>query len=129
MALSVACLILWVTEALPIPVTSILAVAGQALIGSATIQQAAANFISPVFFFVLATFLFAAVVRQTGLDNRFALWLLAKSGTDARKIFLAFMVGTAVMSDVPAWSYGWRRLWGYFNVRACSQGLPILERP
>ena len=56
MALSIACLILWVTEALPIPVTSILAVAGQALVGSATIRQAAANFISPVFFFVLACF-------------------------------------------------------------------------
>ena len=106
MALSIACLILWVTEALPIPVTSILAVAGQALVGSATIRQAGANFISPVFFFVLAMFLFAAVVRQTGLDNRFALWLLAKSGTDTKKIVLAFMVGTAamstVMSDVPA---------------------------
>ena len=51
-------------------------------------------------------FLFAAVVRKTELDNRFAHWLLAKSGTDTRKIVLAFMVGTAVMSsimsDVPA---------------------------
>ena len=75
LALSIACLILWVTEALPIPVTSILAVAGQALVGAATIRQATNNFISPVFFFVLAMFLFAAVVRQTGLDNRFAHWL------------------------------------------------------
>ena len=106
LALSIACLVLWVTEALPIPVTSILAVAGQALVGAATIRQATNNFISPVFFFVLAMFLFAAVVRQTGLDNRFAHWLLAKSGTDTRKVVLAFMVGTAtmstVMSDVPA---------------------------
>ncbi len=106
LALSVACLVLWVTEALPIPVTSILAVAGQALVGASTIRQATNNFISPVFFFVLAMFLFAAVVRQTGLDNRFAHWLLAKSGTDSRKVVLAFMVGTAtmstVMSDVPA---------------------------
>mgnify|MGYP003327678819 CR=1 FL=1 len=64
------------------------------------------HFISPVFFFVLAMFLFAAAVRQTGLDNRFAYWLLAKSGTNTRKVVLAFMVGTAtmspVMSDVPA---------------------------
>ena len=106
LALSVACLVLWVTEALPIPVTSILAVAGQALVGAATIRQATNNFISPVFFFVLAMFLFAAVVRQTGLDNRFACWLLTKSGNNTRKVVLAFMVGTAtmstVMSDVPA---------------------------
>tara|TARA_B100001123_G_scaffold386087_1_gene460150 strand:- start:2293 stop:3708 length:1416 start_codon:yes stop_codon:yes gene_type:complete len=106
LALTVACLILWVTEALPIPVTSILAIAGQALVGSATMRQATNNFISPVFFFVLAMFLFAAVVRQTELDSRFAHWLLSKSGTDTRKILLAFMIGTAVissiMSDVPA---------------------------
>ena len=106
LALMVACLILWVTEALPIPVTSILAVAGQALIGSATIRQATNNFVSPVFFFVLAMFLFAAVVRQTKLDDRFARWLLSKSGTNTRYIILAFMAGTGVissiMSDVPA---------------------------
>jgi|TARA_B110000495_G_scaffold199984_1_gene214374 sodium-dependent dicarboxylate transporter 2/3/5 len=106
MALSVACLILWVTEALPIPVTAMLAVGGQALVGSGTIRAATNNFISPVFFFVLAMFLFAAVVRQTKLDIRFARWLLAKSGTDTRRIVLAFMVGTAamssIMSDVPA---------------------------
>ena len=106
LALSVACLILWVTEALPIPVTSILAVAGQALVGSSTIRQATNNFISPVFFFVLAMFLFAAVVRQSKLDDRFAHWLLSKSGTNTSKIVLAFMVGTAIvssiMSDVPA---------------------------
>ena len=126
MALSVACLILWVTEALPIPVTSILAVAGQALIGSATIRQAGANFISPVFFFVLAMFLFAAVVRQTGLDNRFALWLLAKSGTDARKIVLAFMVGTAamstVMSDVPACAIWMALALGIFQRESLQPG-------
>ena len=91
-ALTVACLILWVTEALPIPVTSILAIGGQALVGSATLRQASSNFISPVFFFVLAMFVFAAVVRETKLDSRFAQWLLSKSGTDTRKILLAFMI-------------------------------------
>ena len=126
MALSVACLILWVTEAVPIPVTSILAVAGQALIGSATIRQAGANFISPVFFFVLPMFLFAADVRQTGLDNRFALWLFAKSGTDARKIVLAFMVGTAamsmVLSDVPACAIWMALALGIFQRESLQPG-------
>lgn len=131
MALSVACLLLWVTEAVPIPVTSILAVAGQALIGSATIRQAGANFISPVFFFVLAMFLFAADVRQTGLDNRFALWLLAKSGTDARKIVLAFMVGTAamsmVMSDVPACAIWMALALGIFQRESLQPGTATLQ--
>ncbi len=105
-ALSVACLILWVTEALPISVTAIIAIAGQAFIGVTTLRQASVNFISPVFFFVLAMFLFAACIRHVKLDHRFAHWLLERSGTNTKSVVFAFMFGTAaissIMSDVPA---------------------------
>lgn len=105
-ALSVACLILWVTEALPISVTSIIAIAGQPLVGVTTLRQASVNFISPVFFFVLAMFVFAACIRHSKLDHRFAYWLLERSGTKAKNVIFAFMCGTAaissIMSDVPA---------------------------
>ncbi|MDA7640787.1 DASS family sodium-coupled anion symporter [Opitutaceae bacterium] len=105
-ALSVACLILWVTEALPISVTAIIAIAGQAFIGVTTLRQASVNFISPVFFFVLAIFLFAACIRHVKLDHRFAHWLLERSGTNTKNVVFAFMFGTAaissIMSDVPA---------------------------
>jgi len=105
-ALSVACLVLWVTEALPLSVTSIIAIAGQALVGVSTLRQASVNFISPVFFFVLAMFIFAASIRHAKLDRRFAYWLLERSGTKTRNVIFAFMCGTAaissIMSDVPA---------------------------
>ncbi len=105
-ALSVACLVLWVTEALPISVTAIIAIAGQAFIGVTTLRQASVNFISPVFFFVLAMFLFAACIRHVKLDHRFAHWLLERSGTNTKSVVFAFMFGTAaissIMSDVPA---------------------------
>ncbi len=105
-AVSAACLILWVTEALPLSVTAIIAVSGQALVGVSTLRQASINFISPVFFFVLAMFVFAACIRHAKLDHRFAYWLLERSGTKTRNVILAFMCGTAVlssiMSDVPA---------------------------
>jgi sodium-dependent dicarboxylate transporter 2/3/5 len=42
----------------------------------------------------------------SGVDRRFALWLLARAGSDPRRVLGALMVGTAaistVMSDVPA---------------------------
>ena len=99
-ALSVACLILWVTEALPISVTAIIAIAGQAFIGVTTPRQASVNCISSVFFFVLAMFLFAACIRHVKLDHRFAHWLLERSGTNTKNVVFAFMFGTAAISSI-----------------------------
>ena len=99
-------LILWVTEAIPVAMTSLLAVVLLPIFGVADLPTAFATFISPVFFFVLAMFIIAQAFISSGLDRRFALWLLSKAGTDSRRVLLVFMVGTCVistiMSDVPA---------------------------
>ena len=99
-------LILWVTEPIPVAVTALLAVALQPIFRVAELPTAFGAFISPVFFFVLAMFVIAQSFISSGLDRRFALWLLSKAGTDSRRVVLVFMVGTSlvstVMSDVPA---------------------------
>lgn len=98
-------LILWATEAVPIAVTALLVVILQPLLGVAELRPAIASFMSPVFFFVIAMFCIAEVIVSTSLAKRFALWLLSRAGTDARRVVLAFMVGTATIStfvsDVP----------------------------
>lgn len=103
--LFVLALVLWVTEALPVAVTAILVIALQPLLGIASMPDAGLNFMSPVIFFVLAMFLIAAVIGETGLANRFAAWLLRHAGSDSRRVVLAFMVGTSaasgIVSDVP----------------------------
>lgn len=105
-ALFLGCLILWVTEPIPIPVTALLALIGQAMFGIAKLPVAFTNFMSPVFFFVLVMFVLSQALITTGLDRRFALWLVARAGTNTRRITLAFMIGCAflscIMSDVPA---------------------------
>jgi sodium-dependent dicarboxylate transporter 2/3/5 len=104
-ALFVLCMVLWVTEAIPIAVTSLLALALQPIFGVAGLQTAFATFISTVFFFVIAMFCIAQAVISSGLDRRFALWLLARAGTDSRRVLFAFLAGTAalstIVSDVP----------------------------
>ena len=77
-ALFVAVLILWVTEAFPVAVTALLALACQPLLGIAPLGAAFTGFISPVFFFVIAMFAIAQAFVSTGLDRRFALWQLAR---------------------------------------------------
>lgn len=105
-AVFVATVILWATEAIPIAVTALLAVVLQPIFGVGDLQTAFTEFISPVFFFVLAMFCIAASVNNAGLDRRFAFWLLDRAGADSRRVVIALIVGAAatstVISDVPA---------------------------
>ncbi len=105
-AIFVVVLVLWVTEALPVGMTALLAVVLLPIFGVADLPTAFTTFISPVFFFVLAMFVVAQAFISSGLDRRFSLWLLSKAGTDSRRVVWVFMVGTClvstIMSDVPA---------------------------
>ena len=116
----VICLILWVTEAIPIAVTALLAVLLQPVFQVTTTGAAVGGFMTPVFFFVVAMFCIAQVVVDSGLARRFALVLLERAGSDSRLVVLAFMVGAAVnstvVSDVPV-----AAVW-------MSMALPLLAR-
>jgi sodium-dependent dicarboxylate transporter 2/3/5 len=105
-AIFAAVVILWATEAAPVGVTALLALLLQPLAGARPLTAAFAGFASPVFFFVLAMFCLAAGLVGSGVDRRFARWLLDRAGGDPSRTVLALMVGTAtistVMSDVPA---------------------------
>jgi len=104
-ALFVLILILWSTEALPIAITSLLALVFQPFLGLNDLGTAFTNFIGPVFFFVLVMFIIAHAWVKTGLAHRFALTLIANAGTDARRVIYAFVIGTGmislIVSDVP----------------------------
>ena len=104
-ALFVAVLVLWTTEALPIAVTAILALVLQPVLGLSPLGVAFANFVSPVFFFVIAMFIIAFAWTKSGLAQRFALWMISRAGTDANRVVYAFLIATGlvsmVVSDVP----------------------------
>ncbi|MCI0362620.1 MAG: DASS family sodium-coupled anion symporter, partial [Phycisphaerales bacterium] len=104
-AILLAALALWATEAIPVAVTALLALILQPIFGVGDLPAAFNSFISPVFFFVLVMFFIAQAFVTTGLARRYALWLLARAGTDARRVVFAFVAGTGllstVISDVP----------------------------
>ncbi len=106
-ALFAVALILFVTEAIPIAITSVLVLMLQPLMGiTANIREAFTAWVTPVFFFVLVMFVIAQAVTTTGLARRFALWLLSLAGTDSTRVIWVFVIGTGIMSlimsDVPA---------------------------
>lgn len=95
-----AVLVLWASEALPVAVTALLAMAAQPVLGIVPVRTAYTSFISPVFFFVIGMFILARAVQVSGVDRRFTLWLLARAGTDPRRVLLALMAGCAAFSTV-----------------------------
>jgi sodium-dependent dicarboxylate transporter 2/3/5 len=118
-AVFVGVLILWSTEALPMAVTSLVALAVQPMLWLTKVQPptpapisasgilggAFKNFMSAPFFFVLVMFAIAFAWIKTGLARRFALWMISKAGTDSKRVLYVFMFGTGlismVVSDVP----------------------------
>jgi len=104
-ALFVGVLVLWSTEALPIAITAVLALVLQPILRLGSLGVAFTSFVSPVFFFVMVMFTIAFAWVKTGLARRFAFWLIAQAGTDARRAVYVFVIGTGlvsmVVSDVP----------------------------
>ena len=101
-----AALILWTTEAIPLAITAFALIILQPIYGIADLNTAFKEFISPVIFFVIATYGISVSIMKTPLAVRMARWLLKRAGNDSKKVILAFIAGPAfvstVVSNVPA---------------------------
>ncbi|MDZ7702823.1 MAG: SLC13 family permease [Halobacteriales archaeon] len=90
---------LWVTGALPLPVTALLVPV--ALVGLdvvETLPAAFSGFADPVIFLMLAGFVLARALQKHGVDRRVAYWVLARLGSSPSRLVLAVMVTTAGLS-------------------------------
>ncbi len=88
----------WFTEALPVTATSLLPFVVLPLTGAAPLAAVAASYMSPIIFLVLGGALLALAMEKSGLHRRVAVAIVAGSGTDPRRLVLAFMVATAFIS-------------------------------
>lgn len=77
-AVFAACVTLWVTNALPIGVTGLLAIALLGLTGGMEPAEAYAAFGNASVFFILAVFILAAGIIHSGLSKRLALAFLSR---------------------------------------------------
>jgi len=94
------CLVLWVSQLLPLPITSLLGLALLPVLGIFPASQAFAFFGNPAVFFILGAFILAAGVLQTGLSERLALNVLKKTGSSARALVLTMLFLPALMACV-----------------------------
>jgi len=110
LGLLILMVIWWITEAIPIPVTSLLPGIVLPLfhvIGFANgkpflfdSKAVFSNYSNPVIFLFLGGFLLAAAMRKTGLDKRFVLFILTrgKLANDSKLTLLGIMSVTAFIS-------------------------------
>ena len=69
----------WVTEALPLPVTALLAMLLCVVLGILPAKQAFGPLGNPIIFLFLGAFLLAESVRTHELDRRIVEWLLSRN--------------------------------------------------
>ena len=90
----------WMTEALPLTVTAFLPFLILPAMGVMKTGDVAAAYYSPILFLVLGGAFIALAIERTGLHRRLALAILARAGTSAGSLLMAFMIATAIISMI-----------------------------
>lgn len=89
----------WITEAIPIPATSLLPFVLLPLGGILPFQQATLSFGNHVIILFMAAFMLARGIEHSGVHERIALSLVTKlGGTNGKLIVFAFMGAVAFLS-------------------------------
>lgn len=88
----------WATEAIPVPATGFIPLVAFDPLGIAPIREAAESYSHPIIYLFLGAFLLALAVEKWSLHRRIALAILAKTGTDGKRLILGFMLVGALLS-------------------------------
>jgi sodium-dependent dicarboxylate transporter 2/3/5 len=92
---------LWASEILPLPVTALLAMVLLYVTGAVERpDEAFAGFASPVLFFLLGSAAIGIAAEHTGLSDRLASWLLARSRGSGRRLVLELLLSLPVQALV-----------------------------
>lgn len=97
-AVFILCLILWITNAIPLAITSLFAIVLVPLFGILDKKSTYALFGNEAVFFILGAFIVAGAVMHSGLSNRIALNILAKAGDSPKKLLLSVFLLAAILS-------------------------------
>lgn len=96
---TVLTVIWWVSEALPIPVTSIVPFALLPLFGVLTHQEASSALGSHVILLLMGAFMLSKSLERSGVHKRLAILMVNAIGSHSKKrLVFGFMIATAVLS-------------------------------
>jgi len=88
----------WITEAVPLAVTSLLPVALFPILGIMDMKIVSATYFNSVIFLFMGGFIIALAMQKWNLHRRIALQILMITGVSPGRILLGFMLATAFLS-------------------------------
>lgn len=88
----------WITEAVPIPVTSLLPLVLFPLAGGLDVKATASAYGDENIFLFMGGFMIALAMEKWNLHRRIALTIISAIGTNVNRIVLGFMVATGFLS-------------------------------
>ncbi|WP_321395289.1 DASS family sodium-coupled anion symporter [Emcibacter sp.] len=88
----------WATEALPVPVTSLMPLVLFPALGVTSMTDAAAPYARPTIFLLMGGFIIATGLARWNLHRRLALHILIRAGSHPGAIIAGFMAATALIS-------------------------------
>jgi sodium-dependent dicarboxylate transporter 2/3/5 len=98
-AVAVICVVWWVFEPIPIPVTSLLPLAVLPLLGVLTPAEVGQAYGSPLILLLLGGFLLSKAMEHSGAHRRIALGMVNLFGARSpRRLVLGFMAAAAMLS-------------------------------
>lgn len=97
-AVFLLCLVLWVSNAVPLAITGLFAIVLVPLLGVLSRKDTYALFGNEAVFFILGAFILAGAVMHSGLSNRIALNIMDRFGDSPRRLLISIFGLAAALS-------------------------------
>lgn len=91
---------LWVSEAIPIGVTALLATALMIMLKVTKSSAAWAPYANQAVMFVMMIIMFGVVLNEVGLAKRLLFWILRFAGTNVKKLSFFIAVSSTILSSI-----------------------------
>lgn len=88
----------WITEAIPIPATSLIPLILLPLTGGTDEVIASSAYADPIVFMYMGGFIIALAIEKWNLHKRIAMTIISMMGTNSNRIILGTMIATAFIS-------------------------------
>ncbi|MBQ2482411.1 MAG: DASS family sodium-coupled anion symporter, partial [Bacteroidales bacterium] len=98
LAIFAAAIVLWITEAIPNYLTSLIVILAIVLTNITTDKTAYAQLGHPVMWLNILSFVLASMLVKTQAAKRFALWFVLKFGKNASGVIFSFIIINLVLS-------------------------------
>jgi len=98
LAITLLVAVWWVTEIIPLAITSLLPIVLFPLFGIMDGKAVSSVYFNDVIFLFIGGFLMALAIQKWNLHKRIALWILKKVGVSPARILFGFMLSTTLIS-------------------------------